>query len=109
MDLILRIVKAGFGRCGGGLLEMTNESVGIVLSADLDVSSSLKGVVEKQEGRMADKCEDNALCVFEKRGPKMFNFELLFLHGFSSKNCEILNKAVLTSHEYNNKFFGKKI
>ena len=30
---------------------------------------------------------DNALCVVEKRGPKMFNFELLFLHGFSSKSC----------------------
>ena len=38
----------------------------------------------------------NALCVFEKRGPKMFNFELLFLHRFSSKNREILHKAVLT-------------
>ena len=36
----------------------------------------------------------NALCVFGKRGPKMFNFELLFLHGFSSKNREILHKAV---------------
>ena len=41
----------------------------------------------------------SALCVFEKRGAKMFNFELLFLHGFSSKNCEILNKAVLTPQE----------
>ena len=51
----------------------------------------------------------NALCVFEKRGPKMFNFELLFLHGFSSKNCEILNKAVLTPQEYNDYFFWKKI
>ena len=50
----------------------------------------------------------NALCVFEKRGPKMFNFELLFLHGFSSKNCEILNKAVLTPQEYNDYFFWKK-
>ena len=38
----------------------------------------------------------------------MFNFELLFLHGFSSKNCEILNKAVLTPQEYNNYFFLKK-
>ena len=38
----------------------------------------------------------------------MFNFELLFLHGFSSKNCEILNKAVLTPQEYNDYFFWKK-
>ena len=51
---------------------------------------------------------NNALCVFEKRGPKMFNFELLFLHEFSSKNCEILNKAVFTPQEYNI-FFEKKI
>ena len=36
---------------------MTNESVGIVLSADLDVSRSLKGV-EKQEGGVVDKCDD---------------------------------------------------
>ena len=49
-----------------------------------------------------------ALCVFGKRGPKMFNFELLFLHGFSSKNCEILDKAVLTPQEYNDYFFWKK-
>ena len=39
----------------------------------------------------------------------MFNFELLFLHGFSSKNREILHKAVLTPHEYEDYFFGKKI
>ena len=32
----------------------------------------------------------------EKRGSKMFNYELLFLHGFSWRNREILNKAVLT-------------
>ena len=50
-----------------------------------------------------------ALCVFGKRGPKMFNFELLFLHGFSSKNREILHKAVLTSQELEDYFFGKKI
>ena len=50
-----------------------------------------------------------ALCVFEKRGPKMSNFELLFLHGFSSKNREILHKAVLTPQEYEDYFFGKKI
>ena len=43
---------------------------------------------------------NTALCVFGKRGPKMFNFKLLFLHGFSSKNCEIWHKAVLTSQEY---------
>ena len=30
---------------------------------------------------------------------KMFNFELLFLHGFSLKNREILHKAVLTPQE----------
>ena len=39
----------------------------------------------------------------------MFNFELLFLHGFSSKNREILHKAVLTPQEYEDYFFGKKI
>ena len=38
----------------------------------------------------------------------MSNFQLLFLHGFSSKNCEILNKAVLTPQEYNDDFFWKK-
>ena len=51
----------------------------------------------------------NALCVFGKRGPKMFNFELLFLHGFSSKNREILHKAVLTPQEYEDYFFGKNL
>ena len=30
----------------------------------------------------------------------MFNFELLLFHGFSTKNCEILHKAVLTPQEY---------
>ena len=39
----------------------------------------------------------------------MFNFELLFLHGFSSKNREILHKAVLTPQEYEDYFFWKKI
>ena len=39
----------------------------------------------------------------------MFNFELLFLHGFSSKNCEILHKAVLTPQEYEGYFFWEKI
>ena len=39
----------------------------------------------------------------------MFNFELLFLHGFSSKNREILYKVVLTPQEYEDYFFGKKI
>ena len=34
----------------------------------------------------------------------MFNFELLFLHGFSLKNREILNKA---PQEYDD-FFGEK-
>ena len=38
----------------------------------------------------------------------MFNFEVLFLRGFSSKNCEILNKAFLTPQEYDNYFFEKK-
>ena len=37
----------------------------------------------------------------------MFKFELLFLHGFSSKNREILHKAVLTPQEYEDYFFGK--
>ena len=49
-----------------------------------------------------------ALCVFEKRGPKMSNFELLFLHGFSSKNREIFHKAVLTPQEYEDYFLEKK-
>ena len=39
----------------------------------------------------------------------MFNFELLFIHGFSSKNCEILHKAVLNPQEYEDYFFWKKI
>ena len=38
----------------------------------------------------------------------MFNFELLFLHVFSSKNREILHKAVLTPQEYEDYFFLKK-
>ena len=38
----------------------------------------------------------------------MFTFELLFLHGFSSKNREILHKAVLTPQEYEDYFFLKK-
>ena len=50
-----------------------------------------------------------ALCVFGKRGPKILNFELLFLHGFSSKNREILHKAVLTPQEYEDYFFGKNL
>ena len=50
-----------------------------------------------------------ALCVFGRRGPKMFNFELLFLHGFSSKNREIFHKAVLTHQEYEDYFLGKKL
>ena len=49
-----------------------------------------------------------ALCIFGKRGPKMFNFELLILHGFSSKNREILHKAVLTPQESKDYFFEKK-
>ena len=39
----------------------------------------------------------------------MFNFELLFLHGFSSKNREILHTAVLTPQEFEDYFFGKKL
>jgi len=39
----------------------------------------------------------------------MFNFELLFLHGFSSKNREILHKAGLTPQEFEDYFFWKKI
>ena len=38
----------------------------------------------------------------------MFNFELLFLHGFSSKHRKILHKAVLTLQEYED-FFGREI
>ena len=52
--------------------------------------------------------EDSALCIFGK-GPKMFNLEQLFLHGFSSKNREILHKAVLTPREYEDYFLRKKI
>ena len=63
---------------------------------------------DSEESGDSAEFADIALCVFEKRGPKMFNFELLFLHGFSSKNCEILNKAVLTPQEYNDYFFWKK-
>ena len=37
----------------------------------------------------------------------MSNFELFFLHGFSSKNREIFHKAVLTPQEYEDYFFGK--
>ena len=39
----------------------------------------------------------------------MFNFKLLFLRGFSSKNREILHKAALTPQEYEDYFFGQKI
>ena len=39
----------------------------------------------------------------------MSNFELLFLHGFSSKNREIFHKAVLTPQEYEDYFLEKKI
>ena len=53
---------------------------------------------------------DTALCVFgKKRVPKMFNFELLFTYGFSSKYCEVLYKSVLTPQEYENYCFGEKI
>ena len=40
----------------------------------------------------------------------MFNYELFFLHGFSWRNREILNKAVLTPQEYDDFFWknGKK-
>ena len=51
----------------------------------------------------------SALCVFRKRGPKMLNFELLFLQGFSSKNYEILHKNILTPQEYEFYFWGKKL
>ena len=33
----------------------------------------------------------------------------MFLHGFSSKNREILHKAVLTPQKYEDHFFGKKL
>ena len=39
----------------------------------------------------------------------MFNFEFLFLHGFSSKNREILHKAILTPQEYEDYFLEKKL
>ena len=37
----------------------------------------------------------------------MFNFELMFLHGFLLNNREILHKAVLTPQEYEDYFCGK--
>ena len=46
---------------------------------------------------------------FSERDPKMSNFELLFLHGFSLKYHEILHKAVLTPQEYEDYFLGKKL
>ena len=63
-----------------------------------------EGLDENEEGEGPNQ-PNSALCVFGKRGPKMFNFELLFLHGFSSKNREILHKAVLTPQEYEDYFF----
>ena len=39
----------------------------------------------------------------------MFNFELLFLDGFSSQHRKILHKAVLTPEEYEDYFFWEKI
>ena len=35
----------------------------------------------------------------------MFNFELLFVHGFSSKNREVWHKTALTSQEYEDYFY----
>ena len=72
-------------------------------TADLKISLYLTTQAERL------KSISIALCVFGKRGRKMFNFELLFLHGFSSKNREILHKTVLTPQEYEDYFFGKKI
>ena len=43
-----------------------------------------------------------------KKGPKIFNVELLFLHAFSSKNHEILHKAILTHQKYEDHFSLKK-
>ena len=37
----------------------------------------------------------DALCIFEKKGQKMFNFELLFLQDFHNKNREIFNSSRL--------------
>ena len=66
-------------------------------------------LLREQDGELQGRLElIIALCVFGKRGQKMFNFELLFLHGFSSKNREILHKAVLTTQEYEDNFFWKK-
>jgi len=45
---------------------------------------------------------------FFEKGPKMFNIELLFLDGFSSKHRKILHKVVLTPQEYED-FFGEKL
>ena len=47
---------------------------------------------------------DGSHFTVQKKGPKMFNFELLFLHGFSSKNGETLHKAILK-----NIFLGKNV
>ena len=65
-------------------------------------------------GLRKGKSWSNALCIFGKRGPKMFNFEVLFLHGFSSKNCDIWHKAVCDETQNLNDtdsetFFGYQI
>ena len=39
----------------------------------------------------------------------MTNFELLFLHGFSSKNREIMHKAARAPQKYEDYFFWEKI
>ena len=41
-------------------------------------------------------------------GPKVVNFDKLFLHWFSSRICEILHRAVLTPQKYESNFFVEK-
>ena len=48
------------------------------------------------------------LCVFEEK-KRAKNVQLLFLHGFSSKNREILHKVVLSPQEYGDYFLLKKL
>ena len=50
----------------------------------------------------------DALCIFEKKG-KNVQLWAIVSSGFSSKNREILHKAVLTPQEYEDHFFGKKL
>ena len=51
----------------------------------------------------------DALCIFEKKRAKNVQLSAIVSSGFSSKNREILHKAVLTPQEYEDYFSWKKI